>query len=101
MYEVSLNDVESLYADIIFYLKNGYAPSNLDYKKKRALRLKAKQYQLVNDVLFKLNYDSILLRCLEKSKAEKVLQMAKAFARCWLEHHLFPKHHLQRYKCMR
>jgi len=44
MYEVSINDVDSLYADIIFYLKNGYAPSNLDYTNKRALRLKAKQY---------------------------------------------------------
>eukprot|EP00253_Pinus_taeda_P016409 PITA_16409 len=74
MYEVSLNDVESLYVDIIFYLKNGYAPSNLDYTKKRALRLKAKQYQLVNDVLFRMNYDFVLLRCLEKSEAEKVLQ---------------------------
>ena len=60
--------------DIIFYLKNGYAPSNLNYTKKRALRLKAKQYQLVNDVVFRMNYDSILLRCLEISKAEKVLQ---------------------------
>ena len=57
MYEVSLNDLESLYADIIFYLNNGYAPPNLDYTKKRALRLKAKQYQLVNDVLFRMNYD--------------------------------------------
>ena len=73
MNEVSLNDVESLYSDIIFYLKNGYAPPNLNYTKKRALRLKAKQYQLVNDVIFRMNYDSILLRCLEKSKAEKVL----------------------------
>ena len=43
MFEVSLNDVESLYTDIIYYLKNGYAPSNLDHTKKRALRLKAKQ----------------------------------------------------------
>jgi hypothetical protein len=74
MYEVSLNDVESLYADIIYYLKNGYAPSHLDHTKKRALRLKAKQYQLINDVLFRINYDSVLLRCLEKSEAEKVLQ---------------------------
>jgi len=73
MYEVSLNNVDSLYADIIFYLKNGYAPSNLYYTKKRALRLKAKQYQLVNDVLFRMNYDSILLGCLEKSEVEKVL----------------------------
>ena len=74
MYEVSLNDVESLYTDIIYYLKNGYAPSNLDHTKKRALRLKAKQYQHVNDVLFRINYDYVLLRCLEKSEAEKVLQ---------------------------
>eukprot|EP00253_Pinus_taeda_P002777 PITA_02777 len=74
IYEVSLNDIESRYADIIFYLKNGYAPSNLNHKKKRALRLKAKQYQLVNDVLFRMIYDYVLLRCLEKSEAEKVLQ---------------------------
>jgi len=74
MYEVSLNNVESLYVDIIYYLKNGYAPSNLNHTKKRALRLKAKQYQLVNDVLFRINYDSILFRCLEKPNAEKVLQ---------------------------
>ena len=74
MCEVSLNDEESLYADIIYYLKNGYAPSYLDYTKKRALRLKAKQYQLINDILFRMNYDSVLLRCLEKSEAEKVLQ---------------------------
>ena len=72
VYEVILNDVESLYADIIYYLKNGYAPSNLDHTKKRALRLKAKQYHLVNDVLFRINYDSVLLRCLEKSEVVKV-----------------------------
>ena len=74
VYEVSLNNAKSLYADIIYYLKNGYAPPNLDHTKKRALRLNAKQYQLVNDVLFRINYDSVLLRCLEKAKAEKVLQ---------------------------
>eukprot|EP00253_Pinus_taeda_P032841 PITA_32841 len=73
-YEVSLNDIESLYADTIYYLKNGYALAHLDHTKKRALRLKAKQYQLINDVLFKRNYDSVLLRCVEKTEAEKVLQ---------------------------
>eukprot|EP00253_Pinus_taeda_P005016 PITA_05016 len=72
--EVSLNDEEALYADIIYYLKNGYAPSYLDHTKKRALRLKAKQYELINDILFRMNYDSILLRCLEKSEPNKVLQ---------------------------
>ena len=73
VYEVILNDAESLYVDIIYYLKNRYAPSNLDYTKKIGLRLKAKKYQLVNDVLFRINYDYVLLRCLEKSEAEKVL----------------------------
>ena len=74
VYEVSLNDIESRYVDIIFYLKNGYAPTPLNYKKRRALRLNARQYQIVNDVLFRINYDYVLLRCLEKSEAEKVLR---------------------------
>jgi len=72
--EVSLNDAESLYTDIIYFLKNGYAPTHLDHTKKRALRLKAKQYQLINDIIFRKNYDSVLLRFLEKAEAEKVLQ---------------------------
>jgi len=55
-------------------LKKGYAPHELDVKKKRALRLKANQYQLINDVLFRKNYDYVLLRCLEKTEVEKFLQ---------------------------
>lgn len=41
-YKVSLNDTKSKYDDIIFYLKNGYAPMKLSYKRKRDLRLKAR-----------------------------------------------------------
>ena len=33
MYEVSLNNIESRYANIIFYLKNGYAPCKFELKK--------------------------------------------------------------------
>lgn len=73
IYEVSLKDSESRYVDIIFYLKNGYAPTQLNYTKKRALRLKARQYKIADDVLFRINYDFVLLRCLEKSEIEKVL----------------------------
>ena len=71
--EVSLNDAQSQYVDLKFYLKNGYAPMHLNYKTKRALRLKSKQYELVNDVLFRKNYDSVLLSCLEKLEAKKVM----------------------------
>ena len=58
---------------MIFYLKNGYAPPNLSYKNKRTLRLKATKYEIIDDVLFKNNYDSILLRCLENTKAKEEL----------------------------
>ena len=71
--EVSLNNTESKYADIIFYFKNGYATTHLNYKRKMALILKAKQYELINDVFFRKKYDFVLHRCLEKYEAKKVL----------------------------
>ena len=71
--EVSLNDAQSQYADLKFYLKNGYAPTHINYKTKRALRLKSNQYQIIDDVLFRKKYDSMLLICLEKPEAEKVM----------------------------
>eukprot|EP00253_Pinus_taeda_P022398 PITA_22398 len=72
--QISIIDSESQYADLIFYLKNGYAPPNLSYKNKRAIRLKAKNFIIIDDVLFRQNYDSVLLRCLEKPEAQKVLK---------------------------
>ena len=72
--QISITDPKSQYAALVFYLKNGYASSNLSYKNKRAIKLKAKNFIIVNDVLFKRNYDSILLICLEKPEARKVLQ---------------------------
>ena len=45
----------------------------MDARKKRALRLKSTQYQLIDGVLFWQNYDQVLLRCLEKDDAEHIL----------------------------
>lgn len=39
-----------------------------------ALRLKENKYEIIDDVLFRRNYDFVLLRCLEKFEAQKVLQ---------------------------
>eukprot|EP00253_Pinus_taeda_P010379 PITA_10379 len=72
--QISITNFESQYADLIFYLKNGHAPPNLSYKNKWAIRLKSKNFVIIDDVLFRQNYDSILLRCLEKPEAQKVLQ---------------------------
>eukprot|EP00253_Pinus_taeda_P003411 PITA_03411 len=72
--QISITGSESQYADLIFYLKNGHAPPNLSYKNKQAIRLKSNNFVIIDDVLFRENYDSVLLRCLEKPEAQKVLQ---------------------------
>lgn len=41
------------------------------------MRLKDNQYQLVNGIPFPKTYNSVFLRCLEKSEAEKVLSEMK------------------------
>jgi hypothetical protein len=63
----------SWYENIRFYLTHGSSPHNLDPKNRRALRLKYASFQLINDVLFRKNFDGVFLRCLEKEESEKVL----------------------------
>jgi hypothetical protein len=63
----------SWYDDIKLYLTYGSTPYHLDHKNKRALRLKSAPFQLINDVLFRKNFDGVLMRCLEKDEAGKVL----------------------------
>jgi len=47
---------------------------NLNSGERRALRLKYAQYHLINYVLFRVNYDGLLLRCIEDDDAKKVLR---------------------------
>ena len=56
-----------------FFLHNGFAPKTLYPKKCRALRMKSAPYQLINDVLFRNNYDGVFLRCLEKDHPDDFL----------------------------
>lgn len=49
-------------------------PEHLNFRQKRALRLKYVHYQLVSSVCFRRNYDGVLFRCLEKQDANKVLK---------------------------
>jgi hypothetical protein len=67
------NLVSPWYDNIIFCLENGSAPRHLDPAKRRALRLKFTSFHLVNGILFRQNFDGVLMRCLEKDEAEKVL----------------------------
>jgi hypothetical protein len=43
-------------------------------KKEETLILKSAHYHLINGIIFRRNYDNVLLRCLEKYDAERVLQ---------------------------
>jgi hypothetical protein len=56
-----------------YYLTHGATPNYLDPKKKKALRLKSSQYQLLEGILCIQNYDGVFLRCLEKRDVGKVL----------------------------
>ena len=67
------NLVSPWYDDIRFCLEHGSAPRHLDPAKRRVLRLKSASFHLVNDILFRHNFDGVLMRCLEKDEAEKVL----------------------------
>ena len=48
-------------------------PEHWNSKQRRVLRLKSVSYQIIDGILFKKNYDGVLLRCLEKEDAKKVI----------------------------
>jgi hypothetical protein len=61
------------YKDIIFYLKYGQFPNGMSSKERRALKMKENQYVLVAEILFRRNFDGMLLRCIDSMKSQKVL----------------------------
>ena len=61
------------YDDIQFFLTHGFSPQTLDFKKRRALRLKVAPYQFIDGVHFRRNYDGVFLRCLEKAEVDNIL----------------------------
>jgi len=65
---------ESWYEELTFLLHHVTCPKNLNARERRSLRLKSTQYRLINLVLFRVNYDGVLLRCLECEDAYKVLK---------------------------
>jgi hypothetical protein len=56
---------ESWYEKWTYFLYHGTFLENLNPKERRALKLKSTQYLLINWVFFRVNYDGILLICLE------------------------------------
>ena len=51
----------------------GLLPEHWKSKQRRELHLKSSSYQIVEGILFRKNYDGVLLRFLEKEDAKKVM----------------------------
>ena len=72
--EISEAFLDSMwYADIIFVLLNLQAPLVLSRTKARFLKLKAVRFCILDNVLFWKDYSGILLNCLLKEEADKIL----------------------------
>ena len=65
--------LDSWYRDLVYYLQVGLLPEHWNSKKRRALHLKLASYQIIEGILFRKSYDGVLLRCLEKEDAKKVM----------------------------
>jgi len=62
------------YADITYVLLNLQAPPRLSRTKKRFLKMKASKFCILDNALFWKNHKGILLNCLLKEEANKVLK---------------------------
>ena len=62
------------YADITYVLLNLQAPSRLSRTKRRFLRMKDSKFCILDSDLFWKNHEGILLNCLVKEEADKVLK---------------------------
>ena len=54
------------YADIIYVLKNLQAPPELSRTKSRFLKMKYSKFCIIDNALFWMNHEGILLNCLLK-----------------------------------
>jgi hypothetical protein len=62
------------YRDIIFYLRSGQFPVTMNPKERRTLKMKENQYVLIADILFRRNFDGILLRCVDENQAQGLIK---------------------------
>ena len=62
------------YSGIIFVLTNLQAPPGLSRTKAGFLKIKAMRFCLLDNVLFWKEHSGILLNCLQKAEANKILE---------------------------
>ncbi|XP_057868756.2 uncharacterized protein LOC131075856 [Cryptomeria japonica] len=55
------------------FIKVGIFPEDLPSAKRRFYRLQNNGFRLIDETLFKRNFDGVLLRCVDQSQANKIL----------------------------
>ncbi|XP_027357424.1 uncharacterized protein LOC113866825 [Abrus precatorius] len=68
------SDGKPWYHDIKNFLKHREYPLNVVENDKRTLRRLAMSFFLNGDVLYKRNHDMVLLRCVDASEAQKIME---------------------------
>ena len=67
-------DGKPWYYDILQYVKNRQYPDHASENDKRILRRLAMRFLLDGEVLYKKGNDQVLLRCVNSSKANKIIE---------------------------
>jgi len=62
------------YKDNRFYLRSGKFPITMNPKERRTLKMKENQYMLIADILFRRNFDGILLRCVDENQSQELIK---------------------------
>jgi hypothetical protein len=62
------------YRDIIFYRRSGKFLVTINPNERRTLKMKANQYLLIDDILFRINFDGILLRGVDENQAQELIR---------------------------
>ena len=78
---LTLDDEGSWYIVMKHILSHGSCPSHLNPKGTRELRLNSMQYTMINGILFHINYDKLMLRCIEKGVYEVLKYLCDGIAR--------------------
>ncbi|XP_050897304.1 uncharacterized protein LOC127104144 [Lathyrus oleraceus] len=69
-----LQDDKPWYVDIKRYLEKQKYPKNATITDKKMLRKLSAKFFLDGDVLYKRNYDFVLLRCVDRHEVEKIIK---------------------------
>lgn len=68
--------VDEYFADIVEFLSLGMAPAHYTVAQKKQLVVKAADYQLIADQLYKLGPNEILCRCVVDHEKASILEKA-------------------------